>query len=288
MSTAKEIRNQIRSINNTKKITSAMEMVAASKMRKAQDRMLVAKPYATKIRQVVGHLAHGNTEYRHLFLEQREIQRSGLIVVTTDRGLCGGLNTNLLRLTVATMKEWHKKDLPIDLSVIGSKGFSYFKRLGGNIISHAEHLGDTPSVTDLVGVVKSMLNAYKNKTVDYVGVVYNQFISTMSQKPTVLQLLPLVPVDEDDDRIKRHWDYLYEPDAKVLIELLLQRYIETQVYQAVVENFACEQAARMVAMKNAAENASALIDDLQLMYNKARQAAITREIAEIVGGAEAV
>lgn len=286
MSTAKEIRGQIRSVKNTQKITRAMEMVAASKMRKAQDRMSASKPYATKIRQVVGHLAHSHPEYRHMYLEEREVKNAGLIIVTTDRGLCGGLNSNLLRSTINTMKIWQDQNVNLSICVIGNKGLNFFKRLGGNVLAHAEHLGDTPSVNDLIGIVKVMLDAYENKQLDHLSLVYNNFVNTMSQKPNTVQLLPLVPVA--DDSLAHHWDYIYEPDAKILLTTLLQRYIETQVYQAVIENMACEQAARMVAMKNASENAGKIIDDLQLMYNKARQASITREIAEIVGGADAV
>jgi F-type H+-transporting ATPase subunit gamma len=286
MSTAKEIRSKISSIKNTQKITRAMEMVAASKMRKAQDRMLTSRPYATKIRQVVGHLAYGHPEYRHLFLEQRPIKQAGLIVVTTDRGLCGGLNANLLRTTVQLAKEWQQQEIGVSFCVAGGKGLNFVKRFGGNIVAHAEHLGDAPTVLSLIGIVKVMLDAYSEKRLDHLSLVYNSFITKMSQKPTVVQLLPLVPVT--DDSLKHHWDYIYEPDARVLLNTLLQRYIETQVYQAVIENIACEQAARMVAMKNATENASDLICDLQLAYNKARQALITREIAEIVSGADAV
>lgn len=286
MSRAKEIRSKIRSIKSTQKITSAMEMVAASKMRKAQDRMFTSRPYAKKIRQVVGHLAHGHPEYRHLYLEQREIKRAGLIVVTTDRGLCGGLNTNLLRTAILNMRDWHQQNVELDLCIVGNKGLNYFKNTGGNVIAHAEHLGDAPQVVDLIGIVKVMLVAYETRRLDHLSLVYNSFVSAMSQKPTVVQLLPLVP--QNDDELAHYWDYIYEPDARELLNALLQRYIETQVYQAVIENIACEQAARMVAMKNASENAGELIDGLQLMYNKARQAAITQEIAEIVGGASAV
>jgi F-type H+-transporting ATPase subunit gamma len=286
MSKAKEIRTKSNSIKNTQKITRAMEMVAASKMGKAQSRMQVSKPYATKIRQVVGHLANGHPEYRHLYLEERPLRRAGLVVVTTDRGLCGGLNTNLLRMVVARMREWDKEGVGIDLCVIGNKGLNFFRRYGGNVVAHAEHLGDAPAAADLVGIIKVMLDAYENKALDHLALIYNRFINTMSQKPYMVQLLPLQASAEPE--LKHYWDYIYEPDAKELLVDLLKRYIETQVYQAVVENMACEQAARMVAMKNATENAGKIIDDLQLIYNKARQAAITQEIAEIVGGAAAV
>lgn len=286
MSTAKEIRSKISSIKNTQKITRAMEMVAASKMRKAQDRMLTSRPYATKIRQVVGHLAYGHPEYRHLYLEQRPINQAGLIVITTDRGLCGGLNANLLRTAMQMGKEWQKQEIGVSFCVAGSKGLNFLKRFGANVVAHAEHLGDAPTVLSLIGIVKVMLDAYSEKRLDHLSLVYNSFITKMVQKPTVVQLLPLVPVK--DDSLKHYWDYIYEPDAPILLDILLKRYIETQVYQAVIENIACEQAARMVAMKNATENASDLISDLQLIYNKARQASITREIAEIVSGAAAV
>lgn len=286
MPTAKEIRSKISSIKSTQKITRAMEMVAASKMRRAQDRMLTSRPYATKIRQVVGHLAYGHPEYRHLYLEQRPIQKVGLIVVTTDRGLCGGLNANLLRTTVQIAKEWQQKEVGLNFCMVGNKGLNFISRYGGEIVAHAEHLGDTPAVIDLIGIVKVMLDAYSEKRLDHLSLVYNSFVNSMVQKPTVVQLLPLVPVE--DNSLKHYWDYIYEPDARELLDTLLRRYIETQVYQAVIENIACEQAARMVAMKNATENASELINDLQLIYNKARQASITREIAEIVGGAAAV
>lgn len=287
MSTAKEIRTKINSIKSTQKITRAMEMVAASKMRKAQDRMLATRPYADKIQKVVGHLAHGNLEYRHLYLEKREIKRTGLVVVTTDRGLCGGLNANLFRLTLAQMREWQQQELTFDLCTIGSKALAFFKRFGGgNVIAHEEHLGDIPASSRLIGLVKVMLDAYEQGKIDQLCLIHNRFVSTMVQKPDIIQLLPLVP--SEDVSLDYHWDYIYEPDAKFLLTELLKRYIEMQVYQAVVENIACEQAARMLAMKNATENASNLIGELQTIYNKARQAAITQEIAEIVGGAAAV
>ncbi len=286
MANTKEIRSKIGSIKNTQKITRAMEMVAASKMRKAQDRMQTSKPYATKIRQVVGHLAMGHPEYRHMFLEEREVKRVGIVVVTTDRGLCGALNANLLRATLTEMRRWEQQGVEVDLCVIGFKGLNFFKRFGGKIVAHAEHLGDAPGVTDLIGIVKIMLDAYEKAELDHLSLVYNRFVNSMVQKPQITQLLPLLPTDEEE--LKHHWDYIYEPDARELLTALLTRYIETQVYQAVIENFACEQASRMVAMKNATDNAGELIDDLQLMYNKARQAAITQEIAEIVGGAAAI
>ncbi len=286
MSTAREIRSKIGSVKNTRKITSAMEMVAASKMRKAQNRMELTKPYAEKILQVMGHLAKSEPEYRHAFMEQREIKRAGFIIVSTDRGLCGGLNGNMFRKVSDKIKTLMDENIEIDLCVIGNKGINFFKRYGGNLVGEASHLGDEPTVDDLIGIVKVMLDAYENKRIDSLYLVSNEFINTMAQKPHTLQLLPLIA--SEDEKLDYHWDYLYEPDAKELIPMLLQRYIESEVFQAVVENFACEQASRMVAMKSATDNAGKIIDDLQLIYNKARQAAITQEIAEIVGGAAAI
>lgn len=286
MATAKEITTKIRSIKNTQKITRAMEMVAASKMRKAQERMNISRPYAKKIRQVISHVASSHAEYHHPYLEVRDLKRAGVIVVTSDRGLCGGLNANLLKTSVHTMKELHEKNVEMDLCLIGNKAENFFKRMGGNIVAKADHLGDAPRITDLIGIVKVMLNSYDEGTLDSLHIVYNEFVSTMTQKPRALQLLPIETTKEEE--LSHHWDYIYEPEAKSLLDLLLTRYIESQVYQAVVENLACEQAARMVAMKNATENAGDLISTLQLAYNKARQAAITQELAEIVSGASAV
>jgi len=286
MSTAREIRTKIGSVKNTRKITSAMEMVAASKMRKAQDRMQLTKPYAEKILQVMGHLAKSKPEYHDAFMEQREVKRAGFIIVSTDRGLCGGLNSNMFRKVSEHIKQLMEQNIEIDLCVIGNKGLNFFKRYGGNLVGEANHLGDAPSVDDLIGIVKVMLDAYADKKIDSLYLVSNEFQNTMVQKPRTLQLLPLVP--SKDKKLDYHWDYLYEPDARELIPLLLQRYIESEVFQAVVENFACEQASRMVAMKSATDNAGKIIDELQLIYNKARQAAITQEIAEIVGGAAAI
>ncbi|MHB8453334.1 MAG: F0F1 ATP synthase subunit gamma [Acidiferrobacterales bacterium] len=286
MAVGKEIRNQIRSVRNTQKITRAMEMVAASKMRKAQDRMRTARPYAEKIRGVVGHLHYAHPEYRHPFLEQREVRRAGLIVITSDRGLCGGLNTNALKTTIRLMREWRDQKVEVDLCTVGSKGFGFMKRIGGNIVSHTAHLGDSPRIEELIGVVKVMLDAYTVGTLDRVFLVYNKFINTMSQQPVMEQLLPLQ--GSEGVKLPHYWDYIYEPDAKDVLDDLLKRYIETQVYHGVVENIACEQSARMVAMKAASDNAGKLIDELKLRYNKARQAAITQELSEIVGGASAV
>lgn len=288
MAGAKEIRSKISSINKTRKITRAMEMVAASKMRKTQERMRASKPYANKIYDVVKHIARANSEYRHPFMNEREIKRVGLIIVTSDRGLCGGLNSNLLRESIRSIRGWKEQGQEVDVAVIGRKGHAFFKRVGGNIIGSIEHLGDTPGVNDLIGVVKVMVDAYYNGTLDAVHVVYNEFVNTMTQRPLVKPLLPLPKAEEDKTTMGHHWDYIYEPDAKDLLDTLLERYIELQVYQAVVENIACEQAAKMIAMKNATDNAGDLIKEFQLAYNKARQAAITQELAEIVGGAAAL
>lgn len=287
MAVAKEIRTKIRSIKNTQKITRAMEMVAASKMRRAQERMRHAQPYAKKILQVIGHLANAHPEYRHPFLETREIKRVGYIIVTTDRGLCGGLNANLLKATIQDMKSWMDKGVEISLCLIGTKAESFFKRVGGQILGHATHLGDAPSVTDLVGVVKVMLDAYIANKIDALYLCSNDFINTMRQEPHVQQLLPVV--SSTDEQLHHHWDYIYEPDdSKILLDKILTRYIESQVYRGVIENIACEQASRMLAMKNATENAAELIDELEMAYHKARQASITRELTEIVAGAAVV
>ncbi len=286
MAGAKEIRTKIGSIKNTQKITSAMEMVAASKMRKAQDRMAASRPYAERIRDVIGHIASGRPEYHHAYITEREVTRVGYIVVSTDRGLCGGLNINLFKKALASMKDWHDKDVEIDLCLIGNKATAFFRKYGGSVVAKAGNLGDTPEITDLIGTVKVMLKAYEEGRIDRLYVVYNQFENTMTQRPAVLQMLPL-PVAKDE-KLRHHWDYIYEPEAKPILDLLMVRYIESQVYQAVIENIACEQAARMVAMKSASDNAAELIDDLQLVYNKARQASITQELSEIVSGAAAV
>jgi len=286
MAAGKEIRTKISSIQSTQKITSAMEMVAASKMRRAQDRMQLGKPYARRMRSVVGHIANAAPEYQHMYMEQREVRRVGYIVVSTDRGLCGGLNINLFKTTVKAMKEWNEQGIEIDLSLIGAKATAFFNSYGGNVTAAVRDLGEDPSLADLIGGVKAMLDAYADGRIDRLFLVSNEFVNTMTQTPTVEQLLPLEA--EESDEMKHHWDYIYEPDAKELLEGLLTRYIESQVYQAVVENGACEQAARMLAMKNATENAGELIDDLQLIYNKARQAAITQELSEIVSGAAAI
>lgn len=287
MAGAKEIRGKIASIKSTQKITSAMEKVAVSKMRKAQARMAASKPYAERIRAVIGHLANANPEYRHAFMVEREVKRVGYIVVSSDRGLAGGLNTNLFKALVRDMSDQRGKGVEIDLAVIGAKGASFFRSFGGNVVAAISHLGESPAIGDLIGSIKVMLDAYLNGRIDRLYVVSNVFVNTMTQKPTIQQLVPLVAT-EGGELQGKHWDYLYEPDAKTLLDGLLVRYVESQVYQAVVENAASEQAARMIAMKNATDNAGDLIKELQLVYNKARQAAITQEISEIVGGAAAV
>ncbi len=286
MAGGKEIRTQISSIKNTQKITSAMEMVAASKMRKAQDRMQVGKPYAQRIRAVVGHIANANPEYKHFYMQEREVKRVGFILVATDRGLCGGLNINLFKAAIKSMKEWHDREVEVDLCLIGAKAAAFFNSFGGNIVAAVRDIGEQPSVSSLIGSVKTMFDAYGEGKIDRLFLVGNEFVNTMTQTPRIRQLLPL-PVD-DSKELKHHWDYIYEPEARDLLDGLLIRYIESQVYQAVVENGACEQAARMIAMKSATDNAGELIDDLELAYNKARQAAITQELSEIVGGAAAV
>ena len=287
MAGAKEIRTKIGSITNTRKITKAMEMVAASKMRKAQDRMRASRPYAEKIGQVIGHLANAHPEYRHEFMQARAVKRVGYIVVSSDRGLCGGLNTNLFRQLVRDIVELKKSGVEAEFSTIGSKALGFFRRFGGRLRAQVTHLGDRPHLNDLIGVVKAMLEAYTAGEIDEIRIAYNLFVNTMTQTPSVLQLVPLPP-NESDAQLKTHWDYIYEPEAKEVLDDLLTRYVESLVYQAVVENGACEQSARMVAMKSASENAGDLINELQLIYNKARQAAITQEISEIVGGAAAV
>lgn len=283
----KEIRSQIASIKNTQKITRAMQMVAASKMRKAQDRMTRSRPYTAKIRQVISHLTQAQTEYRHPFMDpSRPLKRVAFIVVSTDRGLCGGLNHNLFRMVVKEMKVFAQQKIEMEFCTIGMKALGFFRKFGGRVRAQAVHLGDAPRVVDLIGPVKAVMDAYMAGELDRVYVAFNQFVNTMTQKPTLLQLVPL-PVAEEEHHGYR-WDYIYEPDAKQLLDELLARYIESLVYQAVVENGASEQSARMVAMKSATDNAGSLIEELQLVYNKVRQAAITREIAEIVGGAAAV
>ena len=287
MASGKEIRNKIKSIQNTQKITKAMEMVAASKMRRAQERMLQARPYAEQMRTVVAHLSQANLEYKHSFTQEREVKRVGFIIVSSDRGLCGGLNINLFREAVNALSNWQDRGVEIDVTTIGSKSLGFFRRIGSNIVSEATRLGDAPQLSELIGAMKVMLDAYTDGRIDRLYLVHNHFVSTMSQEPTVEQLLP-THADEPDENLTRHWDYLYEPDAQDVVDALMTRYVESLIYQGVVVNIACEMAARMVAMKSASDNAGNLIDELQLVYNKARQASITQEISEIVSGAAAV
>ena len=283
----KEIRVKIASFKSTQKITKAMQMVAASKMRKAQERMRATRPYAQRIRRVIGHLRKANPDFRHPYLVEREAKNVGFIVITTDRGLCGGLNVNLFKAALAAIREWQGRGTPVSLCLIGSKGVQFFRRLSNvQTLATVTHLGDRPHVADLIGTVKVMLDLYREGKLDRVFLVHNEFINTMSQKPAIHQLLPVVT--EDEDKLQDLWVYIYEPSAAELLEGVLMRYIESQVYQGAVENVGCEMAARMVAMKSATDNAGKLIEELQLIYNKARQAAITKEISEIVGGAAAV
>lgn len=287
MAVGKEIRTKIASIKNTQKITRAMEMVAASKMRKTKDRMQATRPYSQKIGRIIKHLAHANPEYKHPFLVKREVKRVGIIVISSDRGLCGGLNSNLFRKTLTQLSQWDKANIDVDVCTIGSKATGFFSTLKTNMIGQVSKLGDTPHLRDIVGIIKIMLDAYEQGSIDELYVVYNEFVNTMTQRPTVEKLLPVV-AEEIEEGLSGHWDYIYEPDAKEVLDHLLTRYIESIVYQGLVENNACEQAARMVAMKSASDNAGNLIGELQLIYNKARQAAITQEISEIVAGAAAV
>ena len=287
MAGSKEIRTKIKSVENTRKITKAMEMVAASKMRKAQDRMTAARPYAEKIRAVAAHLSHAQSEYKHPFIIEREnIKNIGLIVVTSDKGLCGGLNTNVLRSSIAQIKDWEKKGKKVQVSAIGSKAISFMGRVGANIKSQVSGMGDTPHMEDLLGAIKVMLDGYVSGEIDQLHICYTKFINTMKQEPNMEQLLPLS--GDKGETPDSTWDYIYEPDATLVIDALLSRYIETLIYHGVAENMASEQSSRMVAMKAATDNAGNVIDELTLVYNKARQAAITKEISEIVGGAAAV
>jgi len=287
MAVGKEIRTQIASVKNTQKITKAMEMVAASKMRKAQERMNAARPYAEKIRNVISHLAHANPEYKHPYLIARdEVKRVGLIIVSTDRGLCGGLNANVFRLLMKQFKVWDDEGKEIDLCVIGTKAASFFGSIGANIVGQVTHLGDDPSLDELIGTVTIMLNSFKEGNIDELHLVSNKFVNSILQTPEIHQLIPGKAIETED--YGHHWDYLYEPDAEEVLDHLLTRYIESQVYAGVVENISCEMSARMVAMKSASDNANDMIDELELIYNKARQTAITQELSEIVAGAAAV
>ena len=286
MTVGREIKKKIGSVENTKKVTSAMQMVAASKMRRTQDRMHEARPYSNAIRAVIGHLANSNPEYRHQFMTEREVKRIGFIVVSTDKGQCGGLNTNMFRELLRELKSWEDQGIKADLALIGNKAASFFRSVGGNVVAAINGVGEVPEVESLVGSLKIMLDSFSDETIDRLDVVSNEFISSMQQKPQIRQLLPLVHSEDPDTT--HQWDYIYEPEARDLIDGLVQRHVESQVYQAVVENTACEQAARMIAMKNATDNAENMIEELALLYNNARQAAITQEIAEIVGGAAAL
>ena len=286
MASGKEIRGKIGSVKNTQKITKAMQMVAASKLRRTQQRMEASRPYAERIRTVIGHLSEANPDYRHPFLSQRDVKRVGYIIISTDRGLCGSLNVNMFRVVVQDLRRWQQQGVEADLCLVGAKGMAYFRRLRTNIVAAASHLGEVPKVADLVGSITTMTDAYQRSEIDRLFLVYNDFVNTMSQVPQVKTLLPVEPIDKES--LQEHWDYIYEPDARDLLDNVLTRYIESQVYRAAVENVASEMAAKMVAMKAATENAGKFIEQLELAYNKARQAAITQEIAEIVGGAAAV
>ena len=287
MAVGKEIRTKIASIKNTQKITRAMEMVAASKMRKTKDRMQATRPYSKKIGQIIKHLAQANPEYKHPYLIARDVKRVGIILVSSDRGLCGGLNSNLFRKTLKQLIEWDKANIEVDVCTIGTKASGFFSNVKVNLVGQVSKLGDAPHLQDIIGVIKIMLDAYEEGRIDQLYVVSNEFVNTMTQRPTVEQLLPVVAC-ELDENLNGHWDYIYEPDAKDVLDHLLNRFIESKVYQGLVENNACEQSARLVAMKSASDNAGNLIGELQLIYNKARQAAITQEISEIVAGAAAV
>lgn len=290
MAGAKEIRSKISSIKNTQKITRAMEMVAASKMRRAQERMAATRPYADRMVNVIGHLAHANPEYKHPYLvDPGETKAAGYVVVTSDRGLCGGLNVNLFRSLVREFSEQRDKGVELDTCAVGRKGIQFLKRTGVPVSAQADDLGDHPHLDDMIGPVKVMLDAYDEGRIQQLNLVHNRFVNTMTQRPEIIRLLPLEPSEEEEGSMRsKQWDYLYEPNAEHILDLLLRRYIESLVYQGVVENIACEMAARMIAMKSASDNADNLIEDLQLAYNKARQAAITQELSEIVGGAAAV
>jgi len=287
MAVGKEVRTKIASIKNTQKITRAMEMVAASKMRKTKDRMQASRPYSKKIAKIIKHLAQANPEYKHPYLIARDVKRVGVIVVSSDRGLCGGLNSNLFRKTLGNLVEWENAKVEVDVCTIGTKASGFFSNLKVNLVDQAIKLGDAPHLNDIIGVIKVMLDAYEEGKIDQLFIISNEFVNTMTQRPTVEQLLPIVVCDLDEN-LNGHWDYIYEPDAKEVLDHLLNRFVESKVYQGLVENNACEQAARMVAMKSASDNAGNLIGELQLIYNKARQAAITQEISEIVAGAAAV
>lgn len=287
MAGGKEVKTKIKSVENTQKITKAMEMVAASKMRKAQERVEAARPYADKIRRTIGHLAQANPDYQHPFMVEREVKRVGMIIISTDRGLCGGLNINLFRKVLGELRYWDKKNVPVDIVVVGRKAASFFRRLK-DIKAEVADLGDKPRLNDLIGTIKVMLDDYREGNIDRLFLMSNEFVNTMTQKPDAQQLLPVPQETDEEEQLPDQWDYIYEPEPAELLEPILVRYVEAQIYQGVVENVACEMAARMVAMKSASDNAGDIIDDLQLEYNKQRQAAITQELSEIVAGAAAV
>ncbi|MSP27715.1 MAG: F0F1 ATP synthase subunit gamma [Methylococcales bacterium] len=288
MAVGKEIRTKIASIKNTQKITRAMEKIAASRMRKTKDRMQATRPYSKKIARIIKHLAHANPEYKHSFLIKRDVKRVGIIVVSSDKGLCGGLNSNVFRKTLTHLSQWEKEGIDVDIATIGGKAAGFFSNLKANVVASSAKLGDAPHIQDIVGLIRIMLDSYNAGHIDELYVINNEFVNTMTQKPIIQQLLPVIACEIHTTLSGRHWDYIYEPDAKDILDHLLIRYVESIVYQGLVENNACEQAARMVAMKSASDNAGNLISELQLIYNKARQAAITQEISEIVAGAAAV
>ena len=288
MASEKEIRTKITSVKNMQKITSAMEKVAASKIRKAQQQMEESRPYAERIRRVVGHIAFANPDYKHPYLTERETKRVGFIVISTDRGLCGGLNANIFKTTINEIANWKDKKVEVDLALVGAKAVAFFRRIGGNVLGTATNLGDKPSVNELIGSIKLMLDAYIDGKIDRLYLIHNEFVNSMTQAPVISKLLPASGIGSDEENLQDHWDYIYEPDASELLDDVLTRYIESQVYRGAVENFACEMAAKMMAMKSATDNAGDIIDALQMEYNKARQASITQEISEIVGGAAAV
>ena len=286
MAGGKEIKTKITSIQNTRKITKAMEMVAASKMRRAQDQMFATRPYAQKIATVVSHVASSHPEYKHPYLIDRPVKRAGFITISTDRGLCGGLNANLFRMSLNKIGELDEQGIKIEVVTFGNKALGFYKRIGANVVAEASHISDRPEMATIIGPVQAILKSFTDGNIDVIYLISNEFVNTMTQEPKITQLVPVVPSEED--QLGHHWDYIYEPDSKEVLNNVLDRYIESLVYQGVVENVACEMAARMLAMKNATDNAGDMIDELQLIYNRERQASITQEISEIVGGAAAV
>ncbi len=286
MAGGKEIKTKIASVQNTQKITAAMEMVAASKMRRAQDQMYATRPYAERIATVVHHIASAHSEYKHPFLVERSVKRVGIVAISSDRGLCGGLNTNMFKASLNIIGDLDEKGVEIEVVTLGSKALSFFKRIGAKVVAEASHLGDSPEITQVIGPMQVLMQGYMKGEIDAIYLISNEFVNTMTQSPRITQLVPIAP--SGDTELKHHWDYIYEPDAKEVLDDVLDRYIESLVYQGVVENVACEMASRMIAMKNATDNAGEMIDELQLIYNRERQASITQEISEIVAGAAAV